>query len=104
MEGEAMLQRGETRDVERGAWSVGRWTLGLNFRRDDRSRYVLRIDIARTMHSGLSIPRNGEVHPGVRVTRRRAIQAGAIGLLGLGFNHLSALKAMAAPASNPPKS
>ncbi|MCI0534608.1 MAG: DUF1501 domain-containing protein [Verrucomicrobiales bacterium] len=47
---------------------------------------------------------NGEKHPGIRVTRRCAIQAGAIGLLGLGFNHLAALKAMAAPASAAPKS
>ena len=36
-------------------------------------------------------------HPGGRVTRRQAIQAGAVGLLGLGMEHLSALKAMAAP-------
>jgi hypothetical protein len=49
------------------------------------------------------IRHNGETHPGIRVTRRCAIQAGAAGLLGLGFNHLAVLKALAAPASNPPK-
>jgi hypothetical protein len=49
------------------------------------------------------IRHNGETHPGIRVTRRCAIQAGAVGLLGLGFNHLAVLKALAAPASNPPK-
>src|SRR5204862_7713593 len=32
-------------------------------------------------------------------TRRKMIQAGAIGILGLGMNHLSALGAWAAPAS-----
>lgn len=35
-------------------------------------------------------------HPGGLVTRRTAIQAGAIGLLGLGVNHVAALRAMAA--------
>ena len=40
-------------------------------------------------------------HPGSRLTRRRAIQAGAIGLLGLGFNHLAALRSLAAPAPAP---
>ena len=35
------------------------------------------------------------------MTRRDAIQAGAIGLLGLGMNHLSALEALSAPASRP---
>lgn len=35
-------------------------------------------------------------HP--RLTRRAAIQAGAIGLCGLGMNHLEALRATAAPA------
>lgn len=35
-------------------------------------------------------------HPGIRLTRRLAIQAGAIGLLGLGSSHLSALQALAA--------
>lgn len=41
---------------------------------------------------------HSQAHPGARVTRRRAIQAGAVGLLGLGFNHLSALRTLAAPA------
>ena len=36
-----------------------------------------------------------------RVSRRAAIQAGTIGLLGLGMNHLSALRSWAAPASPP---
>ncbi len=40
-------------------------------------------------------------HPGSRLTRRRAVQAGAIGLLGLGFNHLAALRSLAAPAAAP---
>ena len=35
------------------------------------------------------------------VSRRTAIQAGAIGLLGLGMNHLSGLRAMAAPGAPP---
>jgi hypothetical protein len=38
-------------------------------------------------------------HP--RFSRRHVIQAGAIGLLGLGSNHLGALRAMAASASPP---
>jgi len=47
------------------------------------------------------------VHPccqptGHPVTRRTAIQAGAIGLLGLGINHLTALRALAAAGPNPP--
>jgi hypothetical protein len=33
-----------------------------------------------------------------RCTRRTAVQAGALGLLGLGMNHLDALRAMASPA------
>jgi hypothetical protein len=40
-------------------------------------------------------------HPGTRVTRRCAIQAGAIGLLGLGAHHLAALRALAQPALPP---
>ena len=35
------------------------------------------------------------MHPGARVTRRQAIQAGAIGLLGLGSPHVAALRALA---------
>jgi hypothetical protein len=41
-------------------------------------------------------------HPGARVTRRRAIQAGAVGLLGLGMNHLSALRALGASGPGTP--
>ncbi len=37
------------------------------------------------------------IHP--KLTRRAAIQAGAIGLLGLGMNHVSALRANAAPTT-----
>ena len=37
------------------------------------------------------------LHP--RITRRAALRAGTIGLLGLGMNHLSALRAAAAPGS-----
>jgi hypothetical protein len=33
----------------------------------------------------------GGIHP--RLTRRTAVQAGAIGLLGLGLNHLDGLRA-----------
>lgn len=36
-------------------------------------------------------------HP--RLTRRHALQAGSVGLLGLGMNHLPALQAMAAPGT-----
>ncbi|MCO6455371.1 MAG: DUF1501 domain-containing protein [Pirellulaceae bacterium] len=39
-------------------------------------------------------------HPGV--TRRTALQAGAVGLLGLGMNHLEALRAEAVGASDAP--
>ncbi len=42
---------------------------------------------------------HSSVHPGARVTRRRMIQAGAVGLLGLGVNHLSAFRSLAAPAA-----
>ena len=35
-------------------------------------------------------------HPAHPVSRREVIQAGAVGLLGLGMNHLSALQAMTA--------
>ena len=38
-------------------------------------------------------------HPDARTTRRDIIQAGAIGLLGLGMNHIGALRALAAPGS-----
>src|SRR3989442_5104722 len=36
-------------------------------------------------------------HP--RVTSRTALQAGAVGLLGLGMNHLEALRALAGPST-----
>ncbi|MDZ4289086.1 MAG: DUF1501 domain-containing protein, partial [Prosthecobacter sp.] len=41
------------------------------------------------------------LHPGSRTTRREVLQAGAISLLGLGMNHLSALNALAAPGFTP---
>ncbi len=41
--------------------------------------------------------RQNPQHPAQLLSRRAAIQAGAVGLLGLGMNHLSALRAMAAP-------
>lgn len=40
-------------------------------------------------------------HPGARVTRREIIQAGAIGLLGLGMNHIGALQALGSQAKAP---
>lgn len=40
------------------------------------------------------------IHPGARATRREIIQAGAIGLLGLGMNHVSALRSLAASSSS----
>jgi hypothetical protein len=40
-------------------------------------------------------------HPDSPVTRRVAIQAGAIGILGMGLNHVAALRAMAALAPRP---
>src|SRR5580704_18155374 len=36
----------------------------------------------------------------VRFSRRAAVQAGAIGLLNLGMNHVEALRALAAPAES----
>ena len=33
----------------------------------------------------------------VRLSQRAAIQAGSVGLLGLGMNHLAGLRALAAP-------
>jgi hypothetical protein len=47
-------------------------------------------------------PRDCGHLPGHPVTRRTAIQAGAIGLLGLGINHLAALRALAVTGSVPP--
>ena len=41
-------------------------------------------------------------HLTTQISRRAAIQAGAIGLLGLGMNHLSALRCLAAPGSKTP--
>ena len=42
------------------------------------------------------------MHPGSRATRREIIQAGAIGLLGLGMEHIGALKALASPSAAVP--
>lgn len=42
-------------------------------------------------------------HPGSQVTRRQMIQAGAIGLLGLGMNHVTALKTLASDSKNAPR-
>ncbi|MEP6670156.1 MAG: DUF1501 domain-containing protein [Chthoniobacter sp.] len=38
-------------------------------------------------------------HPGLRATRRQMLQAGGLGLLGLGWNPLAALGALAPPAT-----
>jgi hypothetical protein len=38
-------------------------------------------------------------HPSHPLSRREVIQAGAVGLLGLGMNHLGALRALAAPGA-----
>src|SRR5438034_281364 len=38
-------------------------------------------------------------HPANELSRRAAIQAGAIGLLGLGMNHVAALRSLAAAGS-----
>ncbi len=43
------------------------------------------------------------LHPSHLHTRREMIQAGAIGLLGLGMNHLTALQALSAPAARQPR-
>ncbi len=42
-------------------------------------------------------------HPTHPIGRREVIQAGAVGLLGLGMNHLTALQALSAPAARPPR-
>ncbi len=42
--------------------------------------------------------RNVPIYEHARVSRRTAVQAGAIGLLGLGMNHVAELRALAAPA------
>src|SRR5262249_34056783 len=39
-------------------------------------------------------------HPGI--SRRTAIQIGAVGILGLGGNHLAALRAVARPSASAP--
>ena len=46
----------------------------------------------------MQTPPSHLVHP--RLSRRAAIQAGAIGLLGLGVNHLAPLRAAAAPGTS----
>ena len=43
----------------------------------------------------------GPQHP--QASRRDMLRAGAIGLLGLGMNHVSALRALAGPAAPLPK-
>ncbi|MEQ1749996.1 MAG: DUF1501 domain-containing protein [Prosthecobacter sp.] len=43
------------------------------------------------------------LHPSHLHTRREMIQAGAIGLLGLGMNHLTELQALSAPAARQPR-
>ena len=40
-------------------------------------------------------------HPGCGITRRTMLQAGAISILGMGMNHLTALKALAAAPAKP---
>ncbi len=47
--------------------------------------------------------RMSPLHPQHLRTRREVIQAGAVGLLGLGMNHLTALQALSAPAARPPR-
>ncbi len=49
----------------------------------------------------MSSPKMNLTHPCAHFTRRQVIQAGAIGLMGLGMNHLSAIRALAAPAARP---
>ena len=39
------------------------------------------------------------IQPGSRVTRRQLLQAGGVGLLGLAWNPLTALSALAPPAT-----
>ncbi len=43
------------------------------------------------------------LHPGARITRRSALQVGAVGLLGLGLPQLSALRALAGTAAPAPR-
>jgi len=42
-------------------------------------------------------------HPGSQITRRKMIQAGAIGLLGVGMNHVTALRSLASTSPALPK-
>ena len=55
----------------------------------------------RTMLTSVETGSPSPQHP--VLTRRGALQAGAIGLLGLGMNHLQALRALAGPAASAPK-
>jgi len=49
------------------------------------------------------MPHDSDTHPQhPRLTRRTAIEAGAVGLLGLGMNHVTALRAMAAEGGAAP--
>lgn len=42
-------------------------------------------------------------HPTAQWSRRTMLQAGSVGLLGLGMNHLTGLKALTAPTVRPPR-
>ncbi len=55
------------------------------------------MDLGRMVWS-MSLP-----HPTHPIGRREVIQAGAVSLLGLGMNHLTALQALPAPAARPPR-
>lgn len=54
-----------------------------------------------TRHSVEPSKFSAPLHPGHGLTRRQMIQAGAIGLLGLGMNHLSALQSLGGASAKP---